>query len=558
MFINYFSSKILMPNAPINLNDRLIETEHVLKGLPLMNLGAPYYKNSKEISRSTYLLQIKQFQREMYGLFVNKNKFFETKIGFVYEKEGIQNKTYYEIKSNGELNPCPRTRDIIYLPLKNTNLQGDTLFNVLGIEGSEGIFPLMYLFKINSETLYADLFENSEGKVGSAFFLGNSQINTKIQEIFKKATKEKTDGAKSENAKIVKERNSKPSKIEAISGDIDWRKPQSIIKYLDDYVIGQQKAKEKIAVAFSSYMMKVLHPELQIEKSNILFLGATGSGKTLMAKTLAERAGIPLVATEISTKTGEGYKDQSLSSSFKEMREKTEGEFPAGIMLIDEIDKISSGRINTFSDSLQNNLVAWADDRGSTINFDDYASRSKNIPSLNTKNILFIGAGAFAEDKDDNTLEKIIEERLNGGKFSMGIGAKLKTIEKEKGLIHKVKAEDIVKYGLKPELVGRFPIQATFDELTMNDKIKILTQSKDSILISYHNIFDVKELDIELDEEIPRIIAESCTEKTGARELKAKCQELFEPILLQPNKFVNNHKKIKITPELAEKILYKN
>jgi ATP-dependent Clp protease ATP-binding subunit ClpX len=438
---------------------------------------------------------------------------------------------------------------------------------IFGIDGYDGVHPLIYFQDSSSGITYHRLFNNPENKVSPSNEKVDSNLDSYFRDIVNKMatgeiykiqrpTNQQDNSRQQEEAENQTE-NSHPIKTEIISGDVDWRKPQTIIKYLDEYVIGQQNAKEKVAVAFSNYMMKVLHPELQIEKNNVLFLGPTGSGKTLMANILAQKAGIPFVSTEVSTKSAEGYKGTNFSTAFKEMRDKTKNKAPNGIMLIDEIDKISYGRRDTFGEAIQNNLISWTDDKhGETIHFDSKGIND-TLP-LNTKNIFFIAAGAFAETKNDHNLESIIEERIKGGKPTIGIGAEIKNTKKIIGLIHEVRAEDIIKYGLKPELVGRFPINATFNELTTDDKIKILTQSKDSILISYQNIFNVRELKIELGEEIPRIIAESCTDGTGARELKSKCQELFEPFLLQPTKFINNNGIIKINSELAKEILYKH
>ena len=542
-----------------DLSQRIVETEKVLRGLPLVDLGIQYSFANKIRSAKTYLLPIKIHHNQIEGLYVNPNGDLESSpIGFSLEEENLQNTNFYQPSYEGSIIKILQSSNKIYLPLKITPFQmSEDHLPVLGVKGAQGLFPLLYIMDVGQEVLYRGLYQNTEGKVNEYTTSGDIKMDQNVREIIGDMSQGKVHRI---NSQIQREREKtkQKSKIEVISGDIDWRNPQTIISYLDQYVIGQQEAKEAVSVAFSNYMIKMTNQELQIEKNNVIFMGGTGSGKTFMATKLAERADIHFVSTEVSTKTGEGYKGNNLSSTFSEFREKTNEEAPAGIFLIDEIDKISSGRETGFSDAIQNNLVVWADDKGSMIHFDGNQSNTKPYKPLNTKNIFFIAAGAFAEDRDDNTLEKIIMERERGGKTVSGFGAQLKTSERDPRLIHRIKAEDLVNYGLKPELIGRFPIRAIFNELTTEDKVQILTESKDSILISYQNICEIKGIKLDLYEEIPRIIAEACPEGTGARELKATCQALFQPIFLKPERFVDNHGELHITPELAQEILSGN
>lgn len=284
--------------------------------------------------------------------------------------------------------------------------------------------------------------------------------------------------------------------------------PHKIKAQLDEYVVGQEKAKKIISVAVYNHYKRVATgtmDEIEIEKSNILMIGPTGSGKTYLVRTLAKLLDVPLAIADATSLTEAGYIGDDIESVLSKLLAAAENDVDRaerGIVFIDEIDKIAKKR-NTNSrdvsgESVQQGMLKLLE--GAEIEV-PVGANSKNamvpLTTINTKNILFICGGAFPD------LEEIIKQRLNKG-TSIGYGAQLKDkYDKEKNILNRVAVEDIRKFGMIPEFLGRMPIICTLEGLTKEMLVKILKEPKNAILKQYQKLLELDEVKLLFDEGAP-------------------------------------------------------
>ncbi len=315
--------------------------------------------------------------------------------------------------------------------------------------------------------------------------------------------------------------------------------PHKIKAKLDEYVIGQDQAKKVMSVAVYNHYKRVATDtmdEIEIEKSNILLLGPTGSGKTYLVKTLARLLDVPLAITDATSLTEAGYIGDDIESVVSKLLaaagndvEKTEH----GIIFIDEIDKIAKKKNTTSRDvsgeSVQQGMLKLLE--GSNVEV-PVGAGSKNamvpLATVNTRNILFICGGAFPD------LEEIITQRLNK-QTSIGFDADLKDkYENDPNLLTNVTIEDLKKFGMIPEFLGRLPIICTLQALTKEMLIKILKEPKNAILKQYQKLLALDEVDLQFDDTALEAIAEKAMEKeTGARALRAIIEEFMLDIMYE-------------------------
>ncbi len=333
--------------------------------------------------------------------------------------------------------------------------------------------------------------------------------------------------------------------------------PHKIKAQLDEYVVGQEKAKKIISVAVYNHYKRVATgtmDEIEIEKSNILMIGPTGSGKTYLVKTLARLLDVPLAIADATSLTEAGYIGDDIESVVSKLLAAAENDAEKaerGIVFIDEIDKIAKKRNANSRDvsgeSVQQGMLKLLE--GAEIEV-PVGANSKNamvpLTTINTKNILFICGGAFPD------LEEIIKQRLNKG-TSIGYGADLKDkYDKEKNILSKVAVEDIRKFGMIPEFLGRLPIICTLDGLTKEMLVKILREPKNAILKQYQKLLELDEVKLEFDEGALEAIADKAMEKdTGARALRAIIEEFMLDIMYEIPKD-DNIGKVTITREYIE------
>ncbi|SFV02978.1 ATP-dependent Clp protease ATP-binding subunit ClpX [Butyrivibrio sp. INlla21] len=315
--------------------------------------------------------------------------------------------------------------------------------------------------------------------------------------------------------------------------------PHKIKAKLDEYVIGQDQAKKVMSVAVYNHYKRVATgtmDDIEIEKSNILLLGPTGSGKTYLVKTLAKLLDVPLAIADATSLTEAGYIGDDIESVVSKLLaaagndvEKTEH----GIIFIDEIDKIAKKKNTTSRDvsgeSVQQGMLKLLE--GSEVEV-PVGAGSKNamvpLATVNTRNILFICGGAFPD------IEEIITQRLNK-KTSIGFDADLKDkYEDDPNILSNVVVEDLKKFGMIPEFLGRLPIICTLQALTKDMYVKILKEPKNAILKQYQKLLALDEVDLRFDDSALEAIAEKAMEKeTGARALRAIIEDFMLDIMYE-------------------------
>lgn len=334
--------------------------------------------------------------------------------------------------------------------------------------------------------------------------------------------------------------------------------PHKIKEKLDEYVIGQEYAKKVISVAVYNHYKRVATDtmdSIEIEKSNMLMIGPTGSGKTYLVKTLARLLDVPLAIADATSLTEAGYIGDDIESVVSKLLAAAGNDVDKaeqGIIFIDEIDKIAKKKETHSRDvsgeSVQQGMLKLLE--GADVEV-PVGSNSKNamvpLVTINTRNILFICGGAFPD------LEDIIKERLNK-QASIGFMADLKDkYDKEENLISKVTIEDLRKYGMIPEFLGRLPVVFTLEALTKDMLIKILKEPKNAILKQYEKLLELDEVKLEFDDDAMEAIAEKALErKTGARALRSIIEDFMLDIMYEIPKD-NNIGKVTITRAYIEK-----
>jgi len=319
----------------------------------------------------------------------------------------------------------------------------------------------------------------------------------------------------------------------------DFKNPSEIVKYLDKFIVGQEKAKKILSVsAYNHYKRYKINDE-SMDKSNVLIIGPSGSGKTYMNQILADILNVPLYVADVTKLTESGYIGEDVDSILQGLYSKSGYDIKKaerGIVLLDEFDKLATtGSDSVGKTSVQEELLKIIEGGEYTVPVSGSRHRSDDMFTINTKNILFICCGAFEK------IYETVEQRLKKDSGNIGFGAMVHSVAENKyDLLENITNEDFLNYGLKKELLGRIPVKTYVKELSLEDYIDILTKTENSILSTYEKLLNSDGVELVFEKGFLKLLAEkSRKENLGARGLKTTLEEYLLDIMFEAPEYNN-------------------